>query len=211
MSSEWVLGPGLIFTLFFVTLGPLKVIGPFAHRTQDRDEVAIRQIAMRAFLLATVAVIVGSMVGKFLMLNWQVSVPAMALAGGIIFFLVALRQLLEQYEPPRTAPAPLPASPMAAALRLLFPTVVTPYGIAVVITLLARSDRPGRTATILGLLLLVMVLNLLAMVYARRILATPGVAVVLQVVGAVLAVLQVALATQFILDGLRMLGTTPSL
>jgi multiple antibiotic resistance protein len=212
MSSEWPVGPGLIFTLFFVTLGPLKVIGPFAHRTQDRDQAAIRQIATRAFLVATVAVIVGSVGGKFLMLNWQVSVAAMALAGGIIFFLVALRQLLEQYEPPRMGPPePLPASPMAAALRLLFPTVLTPYGIAVVITLLVRSDSLDRTATILGLLLLVMVLNLLAMVYARRILAAPGVPVVLQVVGAVLAVLQVALATQFILEGLRMLGAAASL
>jgi multiple antibiotic resistance protein len=205
MSSEAAFGPGLIFTLFFVTLGPLKVIGPFALRTHDRDEVATRKIAVRAFLVATVAVIAGSLSGTFLMLNWGVSVAAMALAGGIIFFLVALRQLLEQYEPPRAGrPEPLPAAPMAAALRLLFPTVLTPYGIAVVITLLARSGSRNRTATILGLLLLVMVLNLLAMIYARRILAGQGVAVVLQVVGAILAVLQVALAIQFILDGLGM-------
>lgn len=209
MSGEWPIGPALIFTLLFVTLGPLKVIGPFAHRTQDRGDVAIRQIALWAFLLATMAVIVGSVGGKFLMLNWQVSVAAMALAGGIIFFLVALRQLLEQYEPPRpAAPEPLPPAPIAAALRLLFPTVLTPYGIAVVITLLALSDTADRTATILGLVLLVMVLNLLAMMYARRILAGPGVPVLLQVVGSVLAVLQVALATQIILDGLRMLGAT---
>ena len=212
MRDEAWIGPGLIFTLFFVTLGPLKVIGPFAHRTQDRDESAIRQIAVRAFVLATAAVIAGSWAGKFLMVNWHVSVAAMALAGGIIFFLVALRQLLEQYEPRRTAAQEgLPVAPMAAALRLVFPTVLTPYGIAAVITLLARSGSAERTGVILGLVLLVMALNLLAMVYARRILAWPWVPLVLQVVGAVLAVLQVALATQLILESLRLLGaTTPS-
>jgi hypothetical protein len=46
--------------------------------------------------------------------------------------------VLEEYEPPRdAAPPPLPAEPMAAALKLTFPTVVTPYGIA-------RADRAAR-------------------------------------------------------------------
>ena len=50
-----------------------------------------------------------------------------------------------------------------------------------------------------------MVLNLLAMLYARQLMG--GVtAMVLQVLGAVLGVLQVALAVEMILRGLRELG-----
>ena len=52
----------------------------------------------------------------------------MELAGGVIFFLVGLRVVLEQYEPKPMAPAPLPEAPMAAAMRVAFPLVVTPYG-----------------------------------------------------------------------------------
>ena len=83
--------------------------------------------------------------------------------------------------------------------------MLTAYGIAAVIALLAESDRPERTATILILLLIVMVLDLLAMLYARRILVGPTI-IVLQVLGAVLAVLQVGLSVQLILEGLRLLG-----
>jgi multiple antibiotic resistance protein len=94
---------------------------------------------------------------------------------------------------------------MAAALRVAFPMVVTPYGIAALIALFVNSPDAARTAAILAILVGIMVLNLLAMLYVRRILA--GVAIlILQIVGAVLGVLQVALAVQFILRGLHDLG-----
>ena len=54
-----------------------------------------------------------------------------------------------------------------------------------------------------------MLLNLLAMVYAKRIIAGPMV-LVLRVFGAVLAVLQAALAMEFILWGLGGLGVLPN-
>jgi multiple antibiotic resistance protein len=118
--------------------------------------------------------------------------------------MVALRQLLEQYEPPR-APAsvePLPASPLAATCRLVFPIVLTPCGVAAVIALLAASEDTMRTLVILGLLVFVMCLDLLAMPFARFILRGFTI-IILQVLGAVLAVLQVALSVQFMLLGLR--------
>ena len=210
MSPQYLLGPAEIFTVFFVTLGPLKVLGPFVERTRGLDQDTTRQIALRAFVIGTIAAFAGGLLGSAMLGPWDVSIAAMALAGGIIFFLVALKQLLQGYEPvPGTSPEPLPPNATTAALRLAFPTVVTPYGIALVIVLLAASGGGARTATILGLLVLVMALNLLAMVYANRIMAGPAV-LVLQVFGAVLAVLQVALAMQFILWGLSGLGVLPN-
>ena len=107
--------------------------------------------------------------------------------------------------PSRAAPPPLPAAPIAAAFRLAFPTVVTPYGIAAVIALLANSPHAARTATIVAMLIGVMALNLLSMLFARRVMG--GVAVmVLRIFGAVLSVLQVAVALELILRGLRGIG-----
>ena len=200
-----MLGPAEIFTLFFVTLGPLKILGPFAQRTHGLDDAAVRAIAVRAFVIATIAIVVGSLVGRALAGNWRIEVGALEVTAGIIFLLVALKQLLEQYEPPHPgdAPSPLPPAPMAAALRLLFPIVLTPYGVAAVIVLLANAQgEMGRVGMILALLVLVMVLNLLAMLFARKIL-TGYTMVVLQVLGAILGVLQVGLAVEFMLRGLR--------
>jgi small neutral amino acid transporter SnatA (MarC family) len=201
-----MIGLAQIFTFMFVMLGPLKVLGPFVHRTRGIDDQIVRRIALWAFVVASIAAVAGGFVGRALLSNWQVSTAALTLAAGIVFFIVALRQLLEQYEPARAAPAePLPASPVAAACQFVFPTLLTPYGIAAVIALLAASPDPRRTVMIVVTVVFVLFLDLLAMLFARRILVGFTV-IVLQVLGAVLAVLQVALAIQFILVGLRSLG-----
>jgi multiple antibiotic resistance protein len=200
-----MLGPAEIFTIFFITIGPLKIFGPFVQRTHGLDDAIVRQIAVRAFLMAAISATAGGFLGAALLANWRVSIGAMVIAGGIVFFLVGLRQLLEQYEPPH-APDPnmpaLPASPTAAALKLLFPIVLTPFGIAAVIVLLALSTDGGRTEIIVGMVVFVMLLNLVAMLFARRILVGATV-VILQILGAVLGILQAGLAVQIILWGLR--------
>jgi multiple antibiotic resistance protein len=95
----------------------------------------------------------------------------MELAGGTISsLLVGLRVVLEQYAPVHAAPASLPTSPTAAAMRIAFP-LVTPHGIAALIVLLANSHEAARTASILAILIGVMVLNLLALLFVRRIMA----------------------------------------
>jgi multiple antibiotic resistance protein len=147
----------------------------------------------------------GGLAGRALLGYWGISSSAMLLAGGVIFALVGLSLVLEQYQPTHPVPPPLPAQPMAAAMRITFPTVVTPYGIAALIVVLTNSRDAERTGTIFALLLGVMVLNLLTMLYGRRIMG--GVTVmVLQIIGAVLGVLQVAMAIEMILRALRELG-----
>src|SRR5688572_19291295 len=203
------LGPVEIFILLFVTLGPLKLLGPFAHATSASDATVVRQVALRAFGLSTACVLAAGFVGSVVLSKWHVSLAAMTLTGGIIFFLVGLRQLLQQYEtspPPPPAPAPrLTNTTMVTALKLTFPGVVTPYGIAAVIALFVASASNERIEVIVALLLAVMVLNLVTRLFAHRIL-NGATALVLQIVGAVLGVLQVAFSVQIMLRGLHELG-----
>jgi multiple antibiotic resistance protein len=196
-----------IFTFFFVTLGPAKLLGPFAQATHDMDEPLLRQVATRTFLVGLIAALAGGIAGSSLLGAWQISLGAITIAGGLIFLLVGLRQVLEQYTPkPDQAMAPLPAKPLAAAFRLAFPLVVTPYGLAAIVAILANSASLSRTGAVVGIVTVVMILNLLGMLFIRKIMASLTVAMILQILGAVLAVLQVALAVQVILRGLRELG-----
>jgi multiple antibiotic resistance protein len=203
-------GPGEIFTLFFVTLGPLKVLGPFAQQTHGLSSAAVRGIAIRVFVLSLFAVTMGGLLGRALSLNWDISMPALLISTGVIFFLVALQLVLEQYEPPKEAVVPtLPAEPMAAALKITFPTVVTPYGIAALIALLAATSQSISQTLIWGILFGVMVLNLLAMLAAHAVMH--GVLLLgMRLLGAVLGVLQVALAVQIVLLALQKLGVLAS-
>src|SRR4030095_10530503 len=96
------------------------------------------------------------------------------------------------------------ASERPTAAKLVFPMVLTPYGIAAVIALLALSKGTGRTELIVGMLLVVMLLNLLAMAFARFLFRVIGPG--LQALGVVLSVLQLALALQIMVAALRGLG-----
>jgi small neutral amino acid transporter SnatA (MarC family) len=178
-------GIGEIFILFFVTLGPMKLLGPFEQQTRELSPSALRGIAVRAFVIGLSAVMVGGTLGTALAIKWRISVPAIEIATGITLFLVAIRLILAGYEA-APAPQPLPEASMAATLRLTFPLVVSPYGIAALIALLASTDDPAMIRAAYVILVIVTVLNLLAMLYVRSIMR--GVMLlVLQVLGSVLA------------------------
>jgi multiple antibiotic resistance protein len=195
-----------VFVFFFLMLGPIKIIAPFARMTKELDDAGRRRLATTACLIASASTVVAALIGHSVLQNWHVSLGALLLAGGIVLFLVALAQVLQQYAPSSDA-APLAdgSGPAADAARIAFPTVVTPYGIAVVIIILATSPRATYAIAVIAILLGVMVLNLLAMLFARQILGTIGI-VPLQILGAVLSVLQVALGVQMILWAMAILG-----
>jgi multiple antibiotic resistance protein len=200
-----MLGLGEIFTLFFVTLGPMKLLGPYAQQTHGLDPVSLRGISIRVFVIGLVAIVIGGYVGTSLAAQWRITLPAILIATGIIFFLVAINVVMAVYAPMSEPAKPsLPATPIGAALRLTFPLVVTPYGIAALIAVLSATDDPVRTKDIYLILLAVMLLNLLAMLFIRQIMH-PAVLLGLQVFGAVLGVLQVGLAVQIIIGALRSL------
>jgi multiple antibiotic resistance protein len=196
-----MLGLGTVFTLFFVTLGPLKFLGPYAQQTHELDAAALRAVSVRVFIIGLISIVIGGYVGSVLAAKWQISVPAILIATGLIFFLVAIRLVMAEYNPvPPAPPRPLPPEPMAAALRLTFPLMVTPYGIAAVIALLTMAEDVERTRAIYIILVMIMVLNLLFMIYIREIMRGV-ILLVLQVVGSVLGVLQVALAVEILIRG----------
>ena len=190
-----------IFAFFFVTLGPLKVLGPFAQATAGADGTLRRNIAFQAAAFAALGIVLAGYVGQKTMVSWGVSLPALDLAGAIILFLVAIRGVLDLYttETPRVGEKATPSTALALS-PLAFPAIVTPYGIAVVILFL--SIERTQTLTIWLLLLAIVVLDLLAMLFARQLLRF--LAVPLRLIASVLSVLQVALAVQMFIFGLNL-------
>lgn len=201
------LGFAQILGLFAVTLGPLKIVGPFGRLTRDLAPPALRRLALQSALIGTATVVGGGLLGSLLAANWGISAPIMTVCAGLVFFLVALRGVLAQYERPTTWVDDGPPSPF----RVAFPIIVTPYGIAAVMVLLSlhRGDSLRMVHTIAALLL-VMGINLAAMLWVRTLLR-PLPAIALQLLGTVLGVLQVALALRILLVGLRDLDLAAAL
>ena len=173
--------------------------------TRGLDNAARRQLALRAIVIAAAAAVAGGFLGVKLLAKWHILNAEVLLAGGLVLFLVAMSHLLKQFEPPLAAAAAPSEAP--SPFLIAFPGIVTPYGIAAVIALLAASMDAQRTTVVLGMLAAVLVLDLLAMLFSQTILRTAG--WLLQILGAVLGVLQVALAIHIMLVSLRELSVLP--
>ena len=122
--------------IFFLTLGPLKAIAPFAQLTQGTDPAFRRAVAWRATAIATLIVLAVALLGDLVLENWHVSVAAVVITGSIILFCQAL-QLIMQPLAAASSPTPQDAgqSPPTleiASFPLAIPVLVTAPGIAAI-------------------------------------------------------------------------------
>jgi multiple antibiotic resistance protein len=203
--AHYAIGAGEMFTLLFIMLGPLKLLGAFASETRSLGAAEVRALALRAALIGATAVIAGGIAGGSLLRKWEIDPQILLLSLGLIFFTVAFKLVMQQYAVPPARPAEGASAQPPGPLRIVFPLIAPPYGVAVVIVLLALSESRPRTALICALVLANMLLNLLAMLFAHKVMRGAGLAL-MQVLGAVLGVLQVALALQIMLYALTNLG-----
>src|SRR5262245_27192528 len=115
MNGE--LSLGMVFTTFMVMLGPVKVVGPFAAFSRGLSGSDARRLALRAIAFACVGGLAAATIGQNTLASWGIAPPMLHLAAGVVLLLVALRTVLEQYEPPSPgSPAVAPADPALAPL-----------------------------------------------------------------------------------------------
>jgi len=204
--AQPIINPRKIFLMLFLMLGPIKILMPFVNMTRGSDAAFRRRLATRSVLFSTAALAVAGLLGRGMLDNFNISVPVLALTGGLILFLVALQTVLQQATgPARPKPDEPPPGLHLAFSPLAFPTIVTPYGIAAVIVFAALTqDDYAAKLMVAGVVLLILVLDWLAMLFAEAILRWVG--TTLQVFAVVLGVTQIALGLQVIMHSLSMIG-----
>ncbi|MCU0377453.1 MAG: hypothetical protein MUC78_04270 [Bacteroidales bacterium] len=186
-----------IFTFLFLMLGPFKIIGPFAKITEGADAKLTRQLAFRAMIYSSVALILAAALGQRILSNFEIPLPILAISGALILFLVALQTIIRQFASPSSEAEQAIVPTLDMALNpLAFPTIVTPYGIAAVIVFLALSPDLNGKLTIGLTVLVIMALNLILMLVTRYI--YKFLTIFLGLLGAILGIIQVALGLMII-------------
>ncbi|NJL45772.1 MAG: MarC family protein, partial [Leptolyngbyaceae cyanobacterium SM2_3_12] len=198
-----------LLVIFFVTLGPLKVIPVFVQLTQGASRQRRTQLATRSAVISTIVLILVLLLGQNILRVWKINLPALMMAGGLLLCLVSLQIIMTQYEAPKlqeleATPTPaLEPGLHLAVTPLAFPTILPPFGIAIALTLMVMSKQLGLNHWEVGLaLLLVMGINLVAMLAARPIMKFIR-PVTLKILGFTLGVMQLALGISFILNGIN--------
>jgi multiple antibiotic resistance protein len=192
----------MIFTFLFLMLGPFKVIGPFAKITRGADPALTRNIAIRATLFSSICLLLAAVLGNMILSRFGIPLPILALSAGIVLFLVALMNIIQQFAPPAANVENVSAPTLDMAMYpIAFPTIVTPYGIAAVIVFLAVCPDLKSQLNIGAIVLGIMLLNLIIMLIARHIFKF--LSFFLAILGAILAVVQVALGLLIIYNQTR--------
>jgi multiple antibiotic resistance protein len=195
-----------IFTIAFLTLGPIKIIGPFAKMTANIDPKFKKQLAIYGAIFATIICLLVALLGKGLVEKYHLIPQAITIAGGLVLLISALRLIFPPLQPepiskPSSKPLNLAISPLAS------PIIVTPMGIAAILVfVLFAQGQPAMIATIYKAILIMMFLDFLVMFFIDKILKIPGLMAILQIMGSILVFIQVALAVQTILLGLVNIG-----
>lgn len=193
-----------IFMMLFLMLGPFKIIGPFVKITMNADQMLTRRIAVRAILYSVVALVLAAVLGENILSRYGIPVPILTLSGGIIFFLIALLNIIQQFEPSVPHKESVETPPLAVAINpLAFPVIVTPYGMAAVIVFIALSPDLQSKLAVGAIVVGIMVLNFFIMLFARRIIKP--LTTILAILGAILGIIQVALGANIIYKSLMAL------
>jgi multiple antibiotic resistance protein len=199
--------PPFVFTIFFLTLGPVKIIFPFVKLTDKHPPEYRRNVAIRAAIIATIVVLAIALFGHNLVEKYQLSLDALRLAGGLVLLISALFNTFPHFQPPLEVPKAEITAMQLAIKPLVSPIIIPPVGVAAILifTTLFQGNF-GMQWIIIKSLLTIMVFDLIAMLFADKIVKIPGLIQFLTLTNVVLTFIQVALAIEVILISLRSLG-----
>lgn len=195
---------GTVLLMLFLMIGPIKIIFPFAGIARHLDAAALHRVAAGAIGYAAVMVTFAGFFGGTMMENFKVSLPVLALTGGIVLTMAALRMVFQQ-PPGRTDIDQDKAVRTAVtAAQIAYPIIVTPHGIAAVILFSSLSNSAGgNQLTVFYIVILVLLLDWVVMIFIKPI--AEWASVPLQILAVVLGVVQVALGIRIILLSLSII------
>ena len=195
------------FVVLLVVVEPLSLLPVLAGLTEGEGEAWRRRMAWKAVRLSAAVCLVFAAVGATLLDLLGISVDAFKVGGGILLFLLAIEMVFAR---PSGARSITPGEDVEAHHRgdisvfpLAFPLISGPGALAVI--LLAFAGVPVASLQFvlqIGVIVLVLAITLALMLATGPVMRVVGVTGG-AVLGRLLGVLLAALASQFVMDGVR--------
>ncbi|HSN90747.1 MAG TPA: MarC family protein [Anaeromyxobacteraceae bacterium] len=205
MGEVLSLGVVSLSALFFV-VDPIAAVPFFLAMTREETPESRRAIARRASVAVFSVLVVFSLAGALIFQLLGISLGAFKIAGGVVLLLLALDMIRTQPSRTRITEGEVAAGAEkedVAIVPLATPLLAGPGSIATAIVLMARA-REGpwwHALPVLAAILAVAVATFLILAGAtttERVVGRTGLAIVERAAGLLL----VAVAVQFMLDGL---------
>src|SRR5258705_13169934 len=187
------------FATIWTTIDPIGNVAILAGLTASLTLAERRRTALRASLYVTVILVVAVVAGQIILDAIGIRLHSLKVAGGIILFLFALQMLFGRMDSNRASPEP---GRDLAVFPLAVPSIAGPGAIMAVI-LLTDNDvytvpQQAETGVVLLVVLLLTYIFLRFSDIILRVIGQQGAAVLVRVMGIILA----SLAVEIVLTAL---------
>lgn len=192
------------FTSIFIIVDPPGNIPVFLSLTSDYDEVRRAQAGRTAALTCFGVLAVFALAGPFIMALFNISIPALRIAGGIILFTVGMQMLHGQRTRTKTSPEEereWTGRDEVGLIPLGVPLLAGPGAITTVVVLTQTGPRYAAMPIVVASVAATATLTYLVLMqskYLSHILGRVGINIMVRLMGLLLA----AIGVQFVLDGL---------
>jgi multiple antibiotic resistance protein len=197
---------GSALATFLVIIDPPGCAPIFASLTRGATAAQRRSMAIRSSVIAWAVLMFFALLGKPMLHALGISLASFRIAGGIMLFFIALDMVFERRTERREKRAEeiqrTPEVEDISVFPMAIPMIAGPGSIASAMLWVSRADMPVQIAVVLAAITVVMLLTLLTLLAAgplMRLIGEKIEAMITRILGVILA----ALATQFIVDGLK--------
>lgn len=202
MDSE-LLNFGLrAFVMLFAIIDPLGNVPVFVTVTHSLDATHRRQLAGRVCLVAGGVLIAFAVGGTAVLWAFNLTIPAIRIAGGIILLVIALQMLSgRQFHWRKERVSPGQADRSSGIVPMAIPMMAGPAAMSSVLVLSAQSLGPAHLGAVLLSVLLVCAFSYFCYRVAIPMMHLLG-RTTMVTISCVMGLILAALAVQFMLDGL---------
>ena len=197
---------GSALATFLVIIDPPGCAPIFASLTRGASTAQRRSMALRSAVIAWAVLMFFALLGRPMLHALGISLASFRIAGGIMLFFIALDMVFERRTERREKRAQeIEATPEIediSVFPMAIPMIAGPGSIASAMLWVSRADTTSEVAVVLAAITFVMLLTAVTLLAAGPLMRLIGErleAMITRILGVILA----ALATQFIVDGLK--------
>ena len=192
------------FVLYFVVIYPIGNTPIFMSITQSQNGKEKYQTDIEGTIIASIVLILFSIIGQFLLSYLNISLESFRIAGGIILFLISIEMLFNKRQERKERILDLTKDKISV-FPLAIPILAGPAAITSVIVIATKyqEDFILQLSSILGLISVMIITLILFILLAKsdKFLNKN----ITKIISRVIAIILAALSIQYIIDGLLIL------
>ncbi len=198
---------GMIVNLFLI-VDPVGLMPLFATITRDRTRRERHRMIRKAIVVAFLVLAFFAAVGRHVLDYFDVGIPAVRIAGGILLFVIGLEMLygrISRTETTDVEEAEAASKEDIGLTPLAIPLLAGPGSIAAVVLFSGMAEGAGGPLLVIAALAVVMGSAWVLLRLTDRLLGLLG-QIGIKVIARVMGLLLLFVATQFVVDGIRASG-----